>query len=83
MSTYFFDYILEHPKREWDMSEVSLNPNITMEMNSIYAILETIGDSDLSTIMTKRMMVNHKKLVAIAIKPEISRTVAIFKRERN
>jgi LysR family cyn operon transcriptional activator len=61
--------------------EMMTKPNITMEMNSIDAILETIGDSDLSTIMTKRMMVNHKKLVAIAIKPEISRTVAIFKRE--
>jgi LysR family transcriptional regulator, cyn operon transcriptional activator len=61
--------------------EILAKPNITMEMNSIDAILETIGDSDLTTIMTKRMMMNHKKLTAITIKPEISRTVAIFKRE--
>lgn len=63
--------------------EIMAKPNITMEMNSIDAILETIGDSDLTTIMTKRMMQKYKKLVAIKIKPEIFRIAAIFKRENS
>jgi len=63
--------------------EIMTKPNITMEMNSIDAILETIGDSDLTTIMTKRMMQKYKKLVAIKIKPEIFRIAAIFKRENS
>jgi len=61
--------------------EILTKPDIVMEMNSIDAILETIGDSQLATIMTKRMMLNYKKLVAITIRPEISRSAAIFTRE--
>ena len=61
--------------------EILTKPDIAMEMNSIDAILETIGDSQLATIMTKRMMLNYKKLVAIPIRPEISRSAAIFTRE--
>lgn len=61
--------------------ETMTAPDIAMEMNSIDAILETIGDSQLATIMTKRMMLNYKKLVAIPIRPEILRSAAIFRRE--
>jgi DNA-binding transcriptional LysR family regulator len=61
--------------------EILTAPDIAMEMNSIDAILETIGDSQLATIMTKRMMLNYKKLVAIPIRPEILRSAAIFRRE--
>lgn len=61
--------------------EIMAKPDIAMEINSIDAILETIGDAQLATIMTKRMVQNYKKLVAIPLRPEISRTAAIFKRD--
>jgi LysR family cyn operon transcriptional activator len=70
-------------RRLMDMAflEIMAKPDIAMEMNSIDAILEIISDSQLATIMTKRMTLNHKKLIAIPLRPEISRTAAIFKRE--
>ena len=70
-------------RRLTDMAflEVMAKPDIAMEMNSIDAILETVGDSQLATIMTQRMALNYKKLIAIPLRPEISRTAAIFRRE--
>ena len=61
--------------------EIVAKPDIAVEMNSIDAILEIVEDSQLATIMTKRMTSQYKKLIAIPLKPAISRTAAIFKRE--
>lgn len=62
-------------------SSNSLMPNIVVEMNSIDAILETVANSKLATIFTKRLIQNSTGLVAIPITPEIQRNVIIFYRE--
>ena len=56
-------------------------PEISVEMNSIDAILETVAHTQLATILTKRMAEHSKRLVAVPIHPIIARSVAIFTRD--
>ena len=61
--------------------EAMKRPEISVEMNSIDAILETVAHTQLATILTKRMAEHSKRLVAVPIHPIIARSVAIFTRD--
>lgn len=59
-------------------NSVGYRPRIRIEINSTDAILATVKCSQLATIQTERMAMTFSGLHCIRLKPELTRTVAIF-----
>lgn len=56
-------------------------PQVTIEMNSIDALLQMVSNTGLATILTPRLIDDPDSLVAVSIRPAIIRSACIFTRQ--
>jgi len=61
--------------------EAVRSPQIGIEMNSIEALLQTVANTGLATILTPRIARTSRNLVAVPILPAVERSAGIFTRQ--